>query len=182
MQQIRLWEITSDQKLAEIPVDPISLEERLEDWLASDIDVLDANLLVIGRQVETDFRGKIDLLCLDGLGNTVVIELKKERTPRDVTAQALEYASWVKNLTSERLIEIADRYFESSDALEVKFLEKFREELPSELNQDHRSLIVAEETDQSTRRIVRYLSEMSVRINVATVRHFKGADGREMLA
>ena len=65
MQKIRLWEITPDQKLAELNRNQISLEERLEDWLENDISVLDRNLLVIGRQVSTDFGGAIDLLCLD---------------------------------------------------------------------------------------------------------------------
>ena len=100
MQQIRLWEITPDQRLVEIAVNPISLEERLEEWLESDISALDPNLLVIGRQVNTDFGGTIDLLCLDSAGDTVVIELKKGKTPREVTAQALDYASWVRTCPS----------------------------------------------------------------------------------
>ena len=41
MQKIRLWEITPDQKLSELTSKQISLEERLEDWLESDISVLD---------------------------------------------------------------------------------------------------------------------------------------------
>ena len=77
MQKVRLWEVISDTELQEIPSNQISLEERLEDWLATDISVLDPNLLVIGRQVPTDFGGTIDLLCLDSSGDTAVVELKK---------------------------------------------------------------------------------------------------------
>ena len=50
------------------------------------------------------------------------------------------------------------------------------------LNQGHRSLIVAESVDASTDRIVRYLAEIGVPINVATVQHFEDANGRELLA
>ncbi len=182
MQQIRLWEITSDQRLVEIEGNPIPLEERLEDWLESDISVLDANLLVIGRQVETDFGGKIDLLCLDSVGDTVVIELKKGTPPREVTAQALDYASWVKGLSFDHLMNIADGYFKIPNALDLKFRERFEEPLPSELNQSHRSLIVAETMDAGTERIVRYLSDLNVPINVATVKHFRDGTGREILA
>ena len=82
MQKVRLWEVISDTKLQEIPSDQINLEERMEDWLETDISVLDPNLLVIGRQVRTDFEGQIDLLCLDSAGDTVVVELKKGRTPQ----------------------------------------------------------------------------------------------------
>ena len=180
-QKIHLWGVTSQDILIEIPSSEISREKRLEDWLESNISMLDPSLLVIGRQVRTDFGGEIDLLCLDSLGNTVVIELKKSRTPRDVTAQVLEYASWVKDLTDDQIIEKSDRYLAPSYLADA-FQEKFSEGLPEELNSSHRSLIVAEDMDTSTERIVRYLAEMDVPINVATVQHFQDADGREILA
>ena len=182
MQQVRLWEITPDQQLVEIKSNPIPLEERLEDWLESDISVLDENLLVIGRQVRTDSGEQIDLLCLYSAGDTVVVEIKKGRTPREVTAQALDYASWVKNLSFERLSQIADDNFKAKDSLAARFQEKFGEELPTDLNQTHRSVVVAERMDESTERIVKYLSDLNVPINVATVKHFKDSNGREMLA
>ena len=72
MQQVRLWEITANRKLSEIPARFASLEEWIEDWLADDISVLDPSLLVIGRQVRTSFGGAIDLLCMDGEGSLVV--------------------------------------------------------------------------------------------------------------
>ena len=182
MQQIRLWEITPEQRLVEIKGNPIPLEERLEDWLESDISVLDSNLLVIGRQVETEFRGVIDLLCLNSAGDTVVIELKKDKTSREVTAQALEYASWVRKLSFDELARIADDYPKLTGSLSEMFEKKFGEELPAELNQVTRSLIVAVEMDAGTRRIVEYLTDLNVPINVATVKHFEDANGREMLA
>ena len=182
MQRVRLWEVVSDQKLHEIPSNQINLEERLEGWLASDISILDPNLLVIGKQVRTDFRGVIDLLCLDSAGDTVVVELKKGQTPREVAAQALDYASWVKDLSHERITSVAADYFETPDSLASAFQERFEKPLPGELNLRHRSLIVAESMDASTERIVRYLSGMSVPINVATVQHFKDENGRRILA
>ena len=182
MQRVRLWEVNSDQQLDEIPNSHIDLEERLEDWLENDISVLDPGLLVIGRQVPTDFGGEIDLLCLEGTGDAVIVELKKGRTPREVTAQALDYASWVKDLSFERLTEIAVRKFEDQGSFATAFSERFQREFPDELNARHRSLIVAEAIDSSTERIVRYLSDIGVPINVATVQHFRDKDGREILA
>lgn len=154
-QQIRMWEITSGNTLAEVTASGISLEERLEDWLESDISMLDPDLLVIGRQVRTPFGGIIDLLCLDNAGDTVIVELKKGKTPRDVTAQALDYASWVKDLSLERIREIAAAYPKLGGALEDVFASRFDQQLPDTLNLNHRSLIVAERMDESTERIVR---------------------------
>ena len=186
MQQVRLWEISSDsENLEEIAVNTIGLEEWIEDWLESDISVLDPDLMVIGRQVYTSFRGAIDLLCIDRAGNLVVTELKKGRTPRDVTAQTLEYASWIKGLAFDDVANIANKYLKQKNpdnSLESAFMERFETKLPDDLNLGHRSLIVAESFDTSTERIVRYLAELGVPINVATVQHFRDKGGREFLA
>ena len=182
MQQVHLWEVTSDEKLHEIPSDQINLEEQLEDWLASDISLVDPGLLVIGRQVRTDFGGVIDLLCLDSAGDTVVVELKKGQTPREVTAQALDYASWVRDLSREQIEDIPKKYLNRPDSLDSAFQDQFEKPLPDELNLRHRSLIVAESMDASTVRIVRYLSSMNVPINVATIQHFKDETGKSILA
>ena len=182
-QNVRMWEVTPQNTLTEITSSEINLEERLEDWLESDISMLDPDLLVIGRQVTTDFGGTIDLLCVDSTGALVVVELKKGQTPRDVTAQALDYASWVKDLSFERIVDIASGYSKIGSSLDKAFPAKFEgKPLPDTLNLSHRSLIVAESMDSSTERIVQYLSDLNVPINVATVQHFKTGHGREVLA
>lgn len=186
-QKIRLWEVTRDKSISEIQSDGISLEEQMEDWLASDIAMLDPDLLVIGRQVWTGF-GSIDLLCIDAGGALVVVELKRGRTPRQVTAQALEYASWVQDLNAAdieaiRGKAIADGYLtEGAGSLKEAFEAKFEEDLPEVLNESHRSVVVAESIDDSTGRVVRYLANLGVPVNVATVQCFKDQTGRQLLA
>lgn len=182
-QKVRLWEIR-DGRPATIPEKEIRAENDLEEWLEKDISILDSRLLVIGRQVVTDYGGKIDLLCLDGNGDTVAVELKRGMTPREVTAQALDYASWVRGLSRQRLLEIADDYFALTrqSSLEEAFQDKFKAELPETLNDSHRSVIVAEAMDASTTRILRYLSDFNVPVNVSTVQHFVDDSTRRMLA
>ena len=180
-QQIRLWEITRDQTLAEIKGSQIPLEENLEDWLESDISILDSNLLVIGRQVSTDFGGIIDLLCIDDSGDLVVVELKKA---------GLHVKLLLRHLTThlDQRPFIAANYRDSGrisgdrGTLDVAFQDEFDQELPETLNASHRSLIVAETLDASSERIVRYLSELNVPINVLTVQQFQDSTGRRMLA
>ena len=52
--------------------------------------------------------------------------------------------------------------------MKMAFEERFETKLPDELNLGHRMLVVAESIDAATMRIVRYLSDMNVPINVAT--------------
>jgi hypothetical protein len=94
----------------------------------------------------------------------------------------LDYVSWVKDLSSDQIKDIATDYPKIEGSLEDAFEAQFGERLPDTLNLSHRSLIVAEAMDASTERIVRYLSGMNVPINVATVQHFMDKDGRELLA
>ena len=86
MQQVRVWEITREQKLSEMPARYTGMEQWLEDWLASEISVLDPDLTVIGKQVATGFHGRIELLCIERHGDLAVVELKNGLTPREVTA------------------------------------------------------------------------------------------------
>jgi len=159
------------------------LEERVENWLERDISILSNDLLVIGRQVETDFSGVIDLLCLDRSGDVVIVELKRDKTPREVIAQILDYASWVRDLSNEKLTEISDRYLGDKGPIEEAFKRKFGVELPEILNEHHKMLVVSSEIDSSSERIIKYLSDSyGVGINAATFQYFCDEDRKEFLA
>ena len=81
-------------------------EKELEHILAEHIEILDADWLLIGRQVRTVAGKFIDLLCMDHDGDLIVVELKKDLTPREVTAQAIDYASCMADLTLDQLAEL----------------------------------------------------------------------------
>ncbi|MCH8284006.1 MAG: DUF91 domain-containing protein, partial [Chloroflexi bacterium] len=181
-QQIRIWEVGDDDSLQEMPVSELDKEARLQAWLERDISIIADDLLVIGEEVPTAFGGRIDLLCLDSRGDLVVIELKRDKTPRDVTAQVLDYASWVKDLTVEKINDLANDYLSDSSTLDEAFREKFDEDLPETLNVNHRLFVVASKMDDSTERIVRYLSDAGIGINVVTFQHFSTSDGKEWMA
>jgi len=184
-QDVKIWEIKDGDNLEEIKKSKLELEERIENWLEKDISIISNDLLVIGRQVETDFGGIIDLLCLDYSGDVVIIELKRDKTPREITAQVLDYASWVKELSNDKITEIANMYLakKGKGPLEKEFKDKFGEELPEILNEHHKMLIVASEIDSSTERIIEYLSNTyGVGINAATFHYFRNDEGKEFLA
>lgn len=183
-EEIRIWQVENGERLLEISRSKLDFEERLEDWLNQDISILSADLLIIGRQVETDYGKYIDLLCLNSNGDLVIVELKKDKTPREITAQILDYASWVKDLSHEKIRSLANLYFAKKNTnLEEAFQQKFRFDLPEILNDSHAMLIVASEIDESTERIIKYLSDSyGVNINVAQFQYFKNETGQEFLA
>ena len=181
-QDIKIWEIIEEDKLKEIPRSKLNLEERLENWIEKDISMLSNDLLIIGRQVQTDFGGVIDLLCVDQNGDIAILELKRDKTPREITAQALDYASWVKDLSNESITEIANDYLGDKGPLEKAFKDKFGIELPEILNESHGMFIVGSEIDSSSERIIEYLSDSyGVGINAVTFQYFQ-ENGKEFLS
>jgi RecB family endonuclease NucS len=65
-------------------------EAQLETLIAGDVTVLGLDVLLIGRQVVTAYGKRIDLLGIDAEGDLHLIELKRDRTPREVVVQALD--------------------------------------------------------------------------------------------
>jgi uncharacterized protein YeaO (DUF488 family) len=182
-EEVRMWEILGGEDLREIRRVRLDLESRIEGWLARDISIISDDLLVVGRQVQTIFGGIIDLLCLDSQGDVTIVELKRDKTPREITAQTLDYASWVKDLSNEKITEIANTYLGDRGPLEEAFRKRFDTELPEVVNENHKMMIVASELDSSSERIIRYLSDSyGVGINVATFGYFRNQNGQELLA
>lgn len=181
--EVRLWQIGDGDRLTECAAAPLNLESRLEEWLAQDISVISADLMVIGRQVETAHGGFIDLLCIDQSGDLVIVELKRDKTPREITSQTLDYASWVNDLSSDAITYIAGQYLGNGMSLDDAFKRHFVEELPESVNENHRMLIVASKIDPSSERIIKYLSNNhGVSINAVTFHYFKTGDGKEFVA
>lgn len=165
------WEINDKiNKISEIDLDS---ENELEDILDKKIDILNPNWLIIGRQVITDFNKRIDLLGIDNNGDLVIIELKKNKTTRDVVAQGLDYASWVKKLSTVEIETIYKNYqlkyqnsrevLSLSSGLNKKYNIEYQED---EINKSHQIIIVASELDNHTERIVDYLSDSTIPINI----------------
>lgn len=148
-------------------------EQLLEDMIVSAPRLLSEEWMLIGRQESTGLGGRIDLLAIAPDASLVLIELKRDRTPRDVVAQALDYASWVEKLAAEDIAAIYKRYRQNAD-LAADFQAYFDLPLDEEaLNQSHQIIIVASGLDASTEHIVAYLSERDIAINVLCFQVFR---------
>lgn len=156
-------------KVAEKPL-PLLLtklvsEQQLEDMIIHQPDILSREWMLIGRQEQTGLGGRIDLLAITPDASLVLIELKRDRTPREIVAQALDYASWVENLTADRIQQIYQR-FSKGGSLDQAFKNNFGINLDEEmLNQSHQIILVASELDDSTERILNYLNQRDIPIN-----------------
>ena len=103
-----LWRL--GEKTIRLPESKLQSEKDLEDLICDDFSILNENWLLIGRQVSTAFGKLIDLLALDRSGSLIVIELKKDKTPREVVAQVLDYGSWVRNLDTTDIAGVFETF------------------------------------------------------------------------
>lgn len=156
----------------------LASEELLEDMIVQDPRILSEEWMLIGRQEITPQGGRLDLLAIAPDASLVLIELKRHMTPRDIVAQALDYATWVEALTPDRISQIYRRFSEGG-SLDDAFAERFGEQLDEdELNQSHQIILCASTLDPATERIVGYLNDKDIPINVLFFQVFQHGDSQ----
>lgn len=172
-----IWKIAAQP----VPLVKSSLitEQLLEEMIVAAPKIISDEWMMIGRQESTGFGGRVDLLAVAPDGSVILIELKRHRTPREVVAQAIDYASWVEHLKPEDIVEIYNR-FAPGRSLAGDFRQRFGQNLDDDsLNGSHQIVIVASSLDESSERIVNYLNERDIAINVLCFQVF--TNGTEQL-
>ena len=176
----RLFRIDQDQ-LVEIRRRPLDSEKKIEEWVANDLSLIGVDGIVVDQQVTTDHGKRIDILAMDGEGNLIIVELKRDKGPRDIVGQVLDYASWVRRLSTSDVHKLADAARDRRPPLSDSYREKFGRSLPETLNATHQMIVVASEVDEPTKRIIEYLSEEhNIGINASFFNVFY-EDGNEWL-
>lgn len=187
---MKLYGITPESKFKEYIELDFQVEHReaiLEDWLENNPDdiVENGKLLIIGRQVTTNLGSFIDLLAIDRQGDVVVVELKRDRTPRATLAQALEYASFVEKLGYEQLEDIL-RTYTGDEAVNLVQYHKEYFSLASDeaivFNHDQRIVIVGQTVTPEIRQTSAFLRKKGIRVTCLEFTFFKTDDGQRLLS
>jgi len=166
-----IWSISD--KATPLALTGLDSEKVLEDLIVETPGILNPNWMIVGRQITTDFKGIIDILAIQPDGSPVLIELKRDKTPRDVTAQLLDYASWVEGISPERLQQIYESFVPGGN-LQKDFEARFNTEWDDEnLSTNQQMVLVASELDSASERIVTFLADKGVNINVLFFQVFK---------
>lgn len=101
MNKVGLWQVLGG-RLDRIREGAVDLEKSLEDWICEDPSLVQAGLVIVGRQIVTE-GGKLDLLAIDPQGCWAVIEIKKNALRRETIAQVLDYASCIASMPADEL-------------------------------------------------------------------------------
>ena len=183
--EIKSWQIV-DGKLVPLESSLVNdgkkEKDDLEQWIKSNSQILGEDIVVIGEQVQTS-SGPLDFLGIDNNGNTVIVELKRDKLPREALAQAIDYASDVASWDVDRFREICQKY--TSQNLEDLLQERFEDITIEELaiNQSQRLLLVGTAVEESLGRMIEWLSDSySLGINAVVLNYAKTKRGDAILS
>ncbi|MFH1563228.1 MAG: endonuclease NucS domain-containing protein [Nitrospirota bacterium] len=171
-EEIKIWEIDLDKYEAH-QIDKLNqfeLEKELENILAKDISILGDNLKLIGRQLYFNNRDHLDLLCLDDRGNTIIIELKKDKGRREAIGQSIDYAAKIADMNWEEFKEFINKGERNSSGYpQFDNFEDLCKELSDnpeeEVNQSQKILLVILDLDEDAEKMISWLSDYGVEIN-----------------
>ncbi|WOX04223.1 DUF4268 domain-containing protein [Microbulbifer pacificus] len=147
--------------------------DHLQEWIATNPEVLGEELLIIQKEFDgfDETRERLDLLALDKQGHLVVIENKLDDSGRDVTWQALKYASYCAGLTKSQIVAIYQKYldkYEGGDNAQQRLADFFNEfefdELILNPGSDQRIIFVAANFRREVTSTALWLMEHRIRI------------------
>ena len=182
--EIKTWQIIDGKLKA---VDSSLIKENrteqydLETWIASNPSIIGPDIIIIGRQAQTK-SGPLDLLGIDKNGNLIIIELKRDRLPREALAQAIDYASDISHWDLDKISEICVKYTGKNleDVLNEQFPDISLENLS--INETQRIIFVGFSIDSALERMINWLSDKySVNINAILLNYIKTQSGDELI-
>lgn len=185
---MRVYRIDSGEKFVEYAQHDFTLEnleKTLQSWLIANPDAIleDSGMLVLGAEVTTNLGTYIDLLGLDRDGDVVVVELKRDETPRTTLAQALEYAAFVASLDHEDLEHLLrEQMGNEAVSLSEAHREYFSlgDEEAVSFNKEQRLVIVGHRVTPQIRQTAVYLRQKGLPVTCLEFSYFE-TDSKEQL-
>ena len=139
-------------------------------------------MLIIQKEFDgfADTRERLDLLALDKNGNLVIIENKLDDSGKDVTWQAIKYASYCSSLTKQDVINIYQKYLgattSASDAISEFFDGKDIDDIEINKGNSQRIFLVAANFHKEVTTSVLWLHNFNLRIKCFKVTPYKYGD------
>jgi hypothetical protein len=122
---------------------------------------------------------------VDRQGDVAVIELKRNRTPRETLAQALAYASFVETLDWDALEELLRQYL-SDEGVDLADYHRQYFQLGSDeavsFNKDQRIVLVGQAISDEIRQTSTFLRKKGFRVTCVEFSFFESESGAQLLS
>lgn len=144
------------------------LRERydIQEWVEKNPEIIEENLLIIGKEVPLPSDIRIDLLAIDKNSNLVIIELKRDDSGRNIDWQAIKYASYCSNFTPTEIFRLYAEYLGTTEDEAETRIEKFIEaENFEELNKSQRIILISKEFHSDVISAVLWLRDFGIEVS-----------------
>ena len=143
----------------------LELEKYLISTAEEEVPTLNSSvfgetLLLVSNQVRTKARKRADILALDHMGNSVIVELKRKNSPLGVETQALQYLADFSKFKGQAFIK---RFLKDSPDLEQNIYGFLGDEVKTEeINSNSRIILLARSFDPTLFSMGEWLSGRGV--------------------
>lgn len=175
---IGIWEIDrasgSGTKLGF--AEQVETEEMLEAVLVENPGMLMRGLTLVGRQIPVE-TGYADLLGIDEDGRLVVFELKREKLTRNAVAQILDYCTYLEAMPDSDLATLITERSGTAGINEISDFEEWYGSQGGDSIKPVRMVLVGLGIDMSASRMVAYLADRGIEIELLTFHGYVHGDG-----
>lgn len=161
----------------------------IQQLLLKHIEVLGERLMVIAEEFGDwlDSSRRIDLLCLDGDANLVVVELKRTDDGGHMELQALRYAAMVSAMTFDQLVESHARFLSKGqpdlDAARAAIFDflGWDEATEEQFGRDTRIILASADFSKEMTTTVLWLIDRGIDIRCVRLKPYRMAKGPVLL-
>jgi len=156
------------------------LKERydIQEWIEKNPEIIENDLLIIGKEVPLPSDIRLDLLAIDKNSNLVILELKRDNSGRNVDWQAIKYASYCSNFSPTDIFRQFAEYLGSDeDEAETKIEEFINAENFEDLNKNQRIILISKEFHSDVVSSVLWLRDYGIEISCVKLTPYTDEDG-----
>ena len=175
---IGIWEIdrASRAGMQLGSAEQVETEDMLEAVLVENPNMLMRGLTLVGRQIPVE-TGYADLLGIDEDGRLVVFELKREKLTRKAVAQILDYCTYLEALPDSDIATLISERSGTHGISKISDFEEWYGSQGGDAIKPVRMVLVGLGIDRSASRMVAYLADRGIDIELLTFHGYVHGDG-----
>jgi len=157
-----------------------NLKERydIQEWIEKNPEIIENELLIIGKEVILPSDIRLDLLALDKKSNLVILELKRDESGKDVAWQAIKYASYCSNFSPTDIFRQYAEYLGSDEDEAERIIEEFIDsENFEDLNSSQRIILVSKDFHSDVVSSVLWLRDFGVDVSCVKLSPYTDKNG-----
>lgn len=166
-------ETHDSESMKEIEFAELGFQERrdIQEWVAKNPGILGEKLLIVSKEF-SDFdrtNERLDLLAVDEEGRLVIIELKRDDTGADAHWQAIKYASYMRRVDTDGILEMFASYASvSREEAANRLLQHLNADDLNGLNNDQRIILASHRFAPEVTSAALWLNEKALGENLMT--------------